>query len=102
MTPAVLSSMRSVGVSHSSLPGLLGLNTGTGLILIVLSTFASVPRSAGQIQIYNQSPSKARTLHGIISNDTNEYADDPGKSATILKPRKSNANGILAPRIAYY
>jgi len=76
----VLSSMRSVGVSHSSLPGLLGLNTGTGLILIVLSTFASVTRSAGQIQIYNQSPSKARTLHGIISNDTNKYGDDAGSS----------------------
>jgi hypothetical protein len=74
----VLSLMRSAGVSHLSLPGLLDLNTGTGLILIALNTFALGTRSAGQIQNYDPSPSKARTLHGIISNDTNEFGDGAG------------------------
>jgi len=46
----------------------------------VPNTFASVTRSAGQIQIYDQSPSKARLAHGIISNNTNEYGDDAGNS----------------------
>jgi hypothetical protein len=43
--------MRSVGVSHSSLPELLDLNTGTESTLIVLNTFASAIRSVWQIRI---------------------------------------------------
>src|SRR5215831_4186569 len=67
--------MRSVGVSPSSLPELLDLNTGTESTPIVLNTFASVIHSVCLIRITEPSPSKMRTWHGTTSKHTNECGD---------------------------
>ena len=67
--------MRSVGVSHSSLPAQVDLNTGTESTLIMLNTFALVIQSVDQIRNTEASPLKMLTPHGITSNHTNQYGD---------------------------